>query len=155
VLVDRDAVLDLVDQLRVAIPEEVRAAKRINSEGERILEKANEEADKIVNRAREQATYLIGERGLTELAEAESRRIVDEAHAAAADVRSGADEYARQMLEALEGEVSRALNGIQRGIEVLEQRQAELRGAPTVDAGAGDRDDEWYEDEEAGGQGPR
>ena len=44
VLVDKDAVLDLIDQLRVAVPEEVHAAKRINAEGERIIEKANEEA---------------------------------------------------------------------------------------------------------------
>ena len=45
VLVDRDAVLELIDQLRVAIPEEVQAAKRINAEGERILETAHEEFD--------------------------------------------------------------------------------------------------------------
>ena len=40
VLVDKDAILELIDQLRVAVPEEVHAAKRINAEGERIIEKA-------------------------------------------------------------------------------------------------------------------
>ena len=38
VLVDKDAVLDLIDQLRVAVPEEIHAGKRINAEGERIIE---------------------------------------------------------------------------------------------------------------------
>jgi len=61
VLVDRDAVLDLIDQLRVAIPEEVQAAKRINAEGERIVESAHEEAARIASRAQEQAAFLISE----------------------------------------------------------------------------------------------
>ena len=81
VVVDQNAALGLIDELRVAVPEEVRAAKRINSEGERIIEKAQEEAERIVGRAQEQAAFLIDERGLTQAAEAESRRIIDEAHA--------------------------------------------------------------------------
>ena len=119
VLVDKDAVLELIDQLRVAVPEEIHAAKRINAEGER-----------IIARAQEQATYLIGERGLTEAAVAEGRRIVTEAGEAADGVRLGADQYAAQVLESLEAEVRKALSGIEKGIGVLEARQAELRGEP-------------------------
>ena len=89
VLVDKDAILELIDQLRVAVPEEVHAAKRINTEGERIIEKANDEAGRITARAQEQAAYLIGERGLTERAEAEGRQIVAEAMAVADNVRLG------------------------------------------------------------------
>ena len=128
VLVDKDAVLDLIDQLRVAVPEEIHAAKRINAEGERIIEKANEEAARITARGQEQATYLIGERGLTEAAQAEGRRIVGEANDAADGVRLGADAYAAQVLETLESEVRKALAGIEKGIDVLVERQAELRG---------------------------
>ena len=61
VVVDQNAALGLIDELRVAVPEEVRAAKRINSEGERIIEKAQEEAERIVARAQEQAAFLIDE----------------------------------------------------------------------------------------------
>ena len=128
VLVDKDAVLELIDQLRVAVPEEIHAAKRINAEGERIIEKANDEAGRIIARSQEQATYLIGERGLTETAQAEGRRIVAEANEAADGVRLGADAYAAQILESLEAEVRKALSGIEKGIGVLEERQAELRG---------------------------
>jgi cell division septum initiation protein DivIVA len=128
VLVDKDAVLELIDQLRVAVPEEIHAAKRINAEGERIIEKASEEGSRIVARAQEQATYLIGERGLTETAQAEGRRIVADATETADSVRLGADAYAAQILESLEAEVRKALSGIEKGIGVLEDRQAELRG---------------------------
>jgi cell division septum initiation protein DivIVA len=130
VLVDKDAVLELIDQLRVAVPEEIHAAKRINAEGERIIEKASDEAGRITARAQEQATYLIGERGLTEAAQAEGRRIVADANETADGVRLGADDYAAQVLESLEAEVRKTLAGIEKGIDVLQARQAELRGEP-------------------------
>ena len=123
-IVDRDAALNLIDELRVAVPEEVRAAKRINAEGERIIEKAQEEAERIVARAQEQAAFLIGERGLTEAAMDESRRIIAEAETEADQVRGGADEYAAGVLAALETEVTRTLHGIERGIATLDERRA-------------------------------
>jgi hypothetical protein len=154
VLVDKDAVLDLIDQLRVAVPEEIHAAKRINAEGERIVEKANEESARIIARAQEQATYLIGEKGLTEAAEAEGREIVLEARAAADDTRAGADEYAAEILETLEAEVRKALAGIEKGIGVLEARQAEMQPQELPAADGSEKAlDEWpdadAEDDEA------
>jgi hypothetical protein len=127
VVVDQAAALGLIDELRVAVPEEVRAAKRINSEGERIIEKAQEEAERIVARAQEQAAFLIDERGLTQQAEADSRRIIGDAEADAEEVRRGADEYAVNVLVGLEGDVVKTLQSIKRGIELLDTRRSELR----------------------------
>jgi hypothetical protein len=121
------AALDLIDQLRVAVPEEVRAAKRINSEGERIIEKAQEEAERVIGRAQEQAAFLIEERGLMLAAQEESRRIVDGAEGEAAEVRRGADEYAASVLIGLEGEVVRTLQSIKKGIQLLDERRMALR----------------------------
>src|SRR3954452_1377868 len=87
VVVDQNAALGLIDELRVAVPEEVRAAKRINAEGERIVEKAQEEAERIIGRAQEQAAFLIDERGLTHAADAQSQRIIATAHRDADDIR--------------------------------------------------------------------
>jgi len=145
VLVDKDAILDLIDQLRVAIPEEVSAAKRINAEGERIIEKAHDESTRIVSRAQEQAAFLIGERGLTETAQAEGRRIVEQAEDTAAGIRGGADDYANQILQALEQEVAKALAGIRKGIEVLDDRKADLREVGPGDERNGSDDASMYD----------
>jgi vacuolar-type H+-ATPase subunit E/Vma4 len=139
--------------LRVAVPEEVRAAKRINSEGERILEKAQEEAERIVARAQEQAAFLIDERGLTQQAEAESRRIIGEAETDAEEVRRGADEYAVSVLVGLEGDVVKTLQSIKKGIDLLDSRRAQLRadeedGVGSADAALGDEADEDVADDE-------
>ena len=153
VVVDQTAALGLIDELRVAVPEEVRAAKRINSEGERIIEKAQEEAERIVARAQEQAAFLIDERGLTQQAEAESRRIIGEAEADAEDVRRGADEYAVNVLVGLEGDVVKTLQSIKKGIDLLDSRRTDLRadeqnGAEIADDGWAAQEPE-YDDAEA------
>ena len=122
VVLDQAAALGLIDELRVAIPEEIRAAKRINSEGERIIEKAQEEAESIVARAQEQAAFLIEERGLTQAAEDEGRRILDRANAEADGIRHGADEYAASVLAGLEAEVDRTLQSIRKGIALIDSR---------------------------------
>jgi len=129
------------------VPEEVRAAKRINSEGERIIEKAQEEAERIVAKAQEQAAFLIDERGLTQQAEAESRRIIGEAETDAEEVRRGADEYAVNVLVGLEGDVVKTLQSIKKGIELLDSRRTDLRADEQNGAAAEDGyDDAAYAD---------
>ena len=144
VVVDQNAALGLIDELRVAVPEEVRAAKRINSEGERIIEKAQEEAERIVAKAQEQAAFLIDERGLTQSAEAQSREIIANAHRDADEIRAGADEYAVGVMVGLEGDVVKTLQSIKKGIALLDERRSSLETEETGDdGGAGDR----WEDE--------
>ena len=146
VIIDKETALGYIDELRVAIPEEVRAAKRINAEGERIIEKAQEEAERVIGRAQEQAAFLIDERGLTQAAEAESRRILDRAETEAAEIRRGADEYAVSILVGLEGDLVKTLQSVKKGIGLLDERRAELReeaeGAASSDEPDDDRSDE-------------
>jgi hypothetical protein len=87
-----------------------------------------------VSRAQEQAAFLIGERGLTETADAEGRRIIEHAEDVGDGIRRGADDYAAEILGTLETEAVKALAGIRKGIEVLEERRAELQ------PGAADRE---------------
>ena len=145
VVVDQNAALGLIDELRVAVPEEVRAAKRINSEGERIIEKAQDEAERIVAKAQEQAAFLIDERGLMNVADEESRRIIGHAHEDADEIRRGADEYAVSVLIGLEADVVKTLQSIKKGIALLDERR-HVEGAPgemTDDAVDDGVDDGW------------
>ena len=148
VVVDQNAALGLIDELRVAVPEEVRAAKRINSEGERIIEKAQEEAERIVAKAQEQAAFLIDERGLTQAADEESRRIIANAQSDADEIRRGADEYAVSVLVGLEGDVVKTLQSIKKGIAMLDERRSELIDGRTPSNGVAD-EEAWEGEGEA------
>ena len=125
VIVDQARALDLLDQLRVAVPEEIRAAKRINDETERIVERAQEEAERILARAQEQAAFLIEERELTRAADIRSAEIIQDGQREADEIRRGADEYAQSVLVKLEGECIRALQSIKRGLALLDDRHVE------------------------------
>lgn len=122
VVLDQAAILELIDQLRVAVPDEVRQAKRITEDAGRIAERAREEGDQIVVRAQEQAAQMLEERELVKLAQQRATEIIDQASAEAAEVRRGADEYAAGVLIRLEGECIKALTSIKRGIDMLDER---------------------------------
>jgi len=148
VVVDQLQAQELLDQLRAAVPEEVRQAKRINQESERILERAQEEAEHIKARAQEQAAFLIGERGLTQEAERRSTELLQAADTQGEEIRRGADEYAASVLIKLEGECVKALQSIKRGLAMLDARRM-----PASDLPAGEEDAEegpGYEDAAAG-----
>ena len=78
--------------------------------------------------AQEQAAFLIGERGLTQAAEAQSREIIADAHHDADDIRRGADEYAVGVLVGLEDDVVKTLQSIKKGIAMLDERRASIDG---------------------------
>ncbi len=126
-MLDQNAALGLIDELRVAVPEEVRAAKRINAEGERIIEKAQDEAERIVAKAQEQAAFLIDERGLTQAAEATQppdHRLT----LTPTPTRSGVARTSTpsSVLVGLEGDVVKTLQSIKKGIALLDERRATL-----------------------------
>jgi len=136
VVVNQNDALEWIDQLRVTIPEEIKSARRVTNEVERLLEQAREEAEQILARAQEQATYLIEERELTRQAEELSHEIVRQAQAEGDEVRRGADDYASEVLEKLETEVMRTLKTIKHGLELLEDRRVAAAAAAVALASA-------------------
>ncbi|CAN5868166.1 hypothetical protein BH24CHL6_BH24CHL6_02800 [soil metagenome] len=136
IIIDQARALDLLDQLRVAVPEEVRQAKRISEETERSVEHAQEEAERILARAQEQAAFLIEERELTRAGELRSREIIAQGERDADDIRRGADEYAQSVLVQLEGECIKALQSIKRGLALLDERHSLPAGEVSGAAGA-------------------
>jgi hypothetical protein len=134
VVLDQAALLELIDQLRVAVPPEVSQARRVTEEAGRITERASEEGDAIIARAQEQAARMLEERELVAMAKQRAGEIIETATREAAEIRRGADEYAAGVLIRLEGECIKALTSIKRGIDMLDERYRPPR--PAGDDGA-------------------
>jgi cell division septum initiation protein DivIVA len=147
VIINQDDALEYIDQLRVTIPEEVKSARRVTNEVERLLEQAREEAEQILARAQEQATYLIEERELTRQAEELSHEIIRQARLEAEEVKRGADDYASEVLVGLESEVMRNLKTIKRGLELLDDRLSPPAAAAAAASAALDNDGQGELDE--------
>ncbi len=122
VVLDQAAILELIDQLRAAVPPEVAQARRVTEEATRITERAREEGDAVIARAQEQAARMLEDRELVQMAKQRAEEIIDTATREAADIRRGGDEYAAGVLIRLEGECIKALTSIKRGIDMLDER---------------------------------
>ena len=120
-LVDEQEFIDILDQIRSSVPEEVRQAKRLSQEKEKVIQQAQAEADKILNAAREQATALLQENELVRQAQEQADAYVRDAIQRAEDVRRGADQYALAALDELEQQLTRLLATVRKGKATLER----------------------------------
>jgi cell division septum initiation protein DivIVA len=119
VQIDERDVLDVLDLMRTTVPEEIKQARRINQEREKILAQAQTEANRLVSQAQERAERLVSEDSVLQLAEQRAHDIVTRAQDDAADVRRGADEYALDMLDRLDTELNRVQGSVRNAIDAL------------------------------------
>src|SRR5919202_6217340 len=86
-LVDEQEILDILDQIRVAIPEEIKAARRLTQERDQMLSDAHAEAQRILAGAEAEAADRVAEHVLVRTAEARAAEIEDRARQQAEQVR--------------------------------------------------------------------
>jgi len=125
-LVDEDRALELIDQMRISIPEEVRKAKRIHQERDRVIAQAHEESSRLVALAREEAGGLIDRDAIAEAAEGRAETIVERAQRDARTIKADADEYVMQVLSALEEDLLRSMTVVRNGLEKLEAERRRI-----------------------------
>jgi cell division septum initiation protein DivIVA len=129
VIVDEDRFLDIIDQMRISIPEEVKKAQQVHSQKDRVLAQAQEEANRTLAIAREKADALVEKENVAQEAQKRAGQIVEQARMEAENIKAGADQYALDSLLSLETELQRILQQVRNGIQVLEEKKA-ARGAP-------------------------
>ncbi len=120
VIVDEDRMLDLIDQMRVTIPEEVKKAQQILTQRDRILAQAQEEANRTLALAREKSKQLVERDAVVQAAKARAEEIIKQAEREADYTRREADNYVIQTLSRIEVELERLLNQARNGIVALQ-----------------------------------
>lgn len=118
-MLDEQELVDLIDQMRTVLPEEIRYAKHVLREKEQILSDAQAQADELLRTARQQAEVLIEREGLLKQARAQADEIKRQAEAEAERVQVGADNYVRQVLNDLSENLQRQLSSIRKGLDSL------------------------------------
>lgn len=126
IMIDERECLDIVDQMRIVIPEEIKQARRVSQDRDRITGQAQEEAERIIARAHEQADRLMDEQGLLDRAREREREIIEAAEVQGQDIRDGADGYALQVLDELNRRLTTVVGEVQAGIDSLRPRPAAL-----------------------------
>ena len=120
VVVDEHEAMDVLDQMRVVVPEEIKTARRLNQDRERITQQAESEAERILAEANERAAEMVKDHDLVRQAEHRAENILATADGQAEEIKSGADQYALEVLRALEAHMKKTMEQVQRGISTLE-----------------------------------
>ncbi len=138
ILIKEGDILNIVDQMRTSIPDEIKQARRVIQEKERILAQAQADATTLLTRAREETERAMNREGLLRAAEARSQELVLQAEVQAQSVIQQAEEHGEQLktdadnyvaetlsnlkdhLASIEMDISRTILSIDKGLESLD-----------------------------------
>ncbi len=123
VIVDEDRFLDIIDQMRISIPDEVKKAQQVFAQKDRVVAQAQEEANRTLALAREKADQMLAKDAIVEDAQRRASQILEQARLEAENIKIGADQYSLGALMDLEVEMDRLLTQVRNGIQLLEQKR--------------------------------
>ena len=112
-VVDRDEILEIVKEIRLKLPDEIKQAKWIKEERQRILVEAQNEANDIIKEAENRIISMIDEHEITRKAYEKKVEIIETANEMSREIKSGTEEYADGVLAGIEVALEYALKIIQ------------------------------------------
>lgn len=149
IMIKEADILNIVDSMRTSIPDEIKQARRIIQEKERILAQAQADANALLTRAREESERAVNREGLLRMAEERSQEMVRMGEEKAEQLKNEADGYVVETLRALrdhltsiETEIGRSILSIEKGLTSLEDGTGEVGGADEDYADYEDGEDE-------------
>jgi hypothetical protein len=132
-MVDEERALEIIDQMRISIPEEIEKAARILAQRDRVMAQANEEAARVVQLARERGDQLVDREALVQASQNRAANIVEAARQEAEGITGDADKYVVDSLSALEQSLIKMLTVVRNGIsEVNKNPTTGSNGQPST-----------------------
>lgn len=122
-MVDEERALEIIDQMRISIPEEIEKAARTIQLKDRVLAEANEEAARIVQQARQHSEDLIDDQEMVKQAKVRAEYVIEQAKIEAAKITREADEYVLVQLSQLEQQFTHSLDEIRNGIQIMQYEE--------------------------------
>ncbi len=113
VLIDRESVMELIKEIRLQLPDEIKQAQWIKEERNKILVDAQHESDKIIEDAKNHIENMIQDNEIAKLAKKKAQDIIHESEEQAMDIKHGSIEYADEILNDLEKKLSTVLKTIE------------------------------------------
>lgn len=121
VMVDKAELLDIIKEIRIKLPDEIKQAAWIKEERQRILADAQSDADTLLNEAEYRLEEMLEEEGISKMANRRAEEIINRAQAHAKEIRIGAMEYADSLLLDTQENLKEVIN-------LLNENRKELRG---------------------------
>ena len=111
-VIERDKVLDLLDEIKAQLPTEMAEAKRLIAARSEFIANAKREADTVKKAAEEHAKRLVEEQTIIRAAKVKANDIISAAETKAAELRRASNEYADDALRRTESAIAEALDEV-------------------------------------------
>lgn len=98
VMVDKDELLDYIQEIRLVYPDELKEAKWVKEERQRILSEAESRAEAIQKNAEETQMQLIDEHEITKRAYEQANELVNAAQTKSIEIKTDTDQYVDDIL---------------------------------------------------------
>ena len=134
-MLNEDELMELIDQIRFNLPDEIKQANWTVSEQQRIVAEAHAEAARTMSRANERAEESASEHEILRRAERHAAQVVKDSQAKGDQIIREAEAYALEQLKQLEAHLGRTLQTVRRGVEALQANQPQAE--ETADRAAG------------------
>ncbi|MCL2637872.1 MAG: ATPase [Oscillospiraceae bacterium] len=118
-LVDVEKMRELVDEIRLNMPNEVKQARKLVQDRKTIVDEARGEADVIIKKAEERAKQLASQQEVTKLAQQRANEIMASAQAKSKELRSTTNDYIDNTLSKVEELLSHDLVNIKKARSAL------------------------------------
>ena len=102
IVVDKEDLLDYIQEMRLVFPDEVKEAKWVKEERERILAEAQTRSETMIKNAEEKVVQMIDEHEITKEAVDQANQMVNDAQTKAMEIKTDCDQYADDILNDIE-----------------------------------------------------
>lgn len=126
IVIDEDRLIDLIDQMRVSIPDEVKKAQKTLADKDKIMAQAKEEAERTLMVAREERERMLLRENVAVAAQNKAEQIIEQAKQDAEAIRADADSYVLETLTDLETQLDRILQQARNGISLIRNKRGAL-----------------------------
>lgn len=120
VLIDAEQLFDYMDRIRAMLPEEIRQAKFVNLEKEKMLKEAQQQVDRMMEEAQKRAAKMISDDQIVKQAQIEADDMIQQAKNTSVELKQGAKSYANDLLHQIELNLEKALYTVKKGREELQ-----------------------------------
>lgn len=109
VAIDPDTIFEIIKEIRASLPEEIRQAKWVNEERDRILHEANDQAQQLIDQAKQRAAEsdqdtqkrfneLVNDHRITQEATKKGEAMIEQAKEQSRQIRQSVFAYVDEIL---------------------------------------------------------
>lgn len=119
IMIDKEEILEVINDIRLKLPDEINRASWVAKERQRILTEAQNEAEELMEKVKQQQKILIDESEITRHAKQNANQLLQEAEVKANAMKEGAYNYSDEILSQLQNKIREINNIIEQNREVL------------------------------------